>query len=257
MTQPEPINVKELEVNPVYCIGASNGKIIATGSGGRGAYTYYLTPGLYINKSGYFANLHEGIYTLTIKDSAGCHFDTMLVIGPPLHPFRITTSHKDLGCYGTGIEGWAEAHVQGGEPPYTYLWSSNPVQYTPRAENLEFGYYFVEVTDGSGCKAKDTVYIEPGPCCNEVFIPNAFTPNGDGNNDVFRVTTSAGIELIQFDVYDRWGKRVWSTNDFRSGWDGTYMGMDESLNTFYYVFRYKCLTDGENYIKKGDITVIR
>jgi gliding motility-associated-like protein len=257
LTQPEPVYFKELDVLPVYCIGASNGKIIVKGSGGRGGYKYYLSPGLYINTTGIFSGLHEGIYTMTIKDSAGCHFDSTIVIGPPLNPFGITTTHKNLGCYGTGVEGWAEVVTSGGEPPYTYLWSTSPVQYGVRAENLYFGYYFVEVTDGSGCVAKDTVYIEPGPCCEEVFVPNAFSPNGDGNNDIFRVTSSAGIELIQFDVYDRWGNRVWSTNDFRSGWDGTYKGKTESMDTYFYVFRYKCLTDGENYIKKGDIMLMR
>ena len=257
LTQPEPVYFKALDVLPVYCIGASNGKIIVQGNGGRGGYKYYLSPGLYINTTGIFSGLHEGIYTMTIKDSAGCHFDSTIVIGPPLNPFGITTTHKNLGCYGTGVEGWAEVITSGGEPPYTYLWSTSPVQYGVRAENLYFGYYFVEVTDGSGCVAKDTVYIEPGPCCEEVFVPNAFSPNGDGNNDIFRVTSSAGIELIQFDVYDRWGNRVWSTNDFRSGWDGTYKGKTESMDTYFYVFRYRCLTDGENYIKKGDIMLMR
>ena len=204
-----------------------------------------------------FSGLHEGLYTLTIKDSAGCHFDTVIAIMPPVNPFSITTTQKNLGCYGTGIEGWAEVITQGGDAPYTYLWSTSPIQNTAKAENLTFGYYFVEVTDGNGCQAKDTVYIEPGPCCEEVFIPNAFSPNGDGNNDVFRMTTSAGIELIQFEIFNRWGNKVWSTNDFRSGWDGKYLGQDETLNTYYYVFRYKCLTDGQNYIKKGDLILMR
>jgi gliding motility-associated-like protein len=257
LTQPEPVHFSSLDPQPVYCVGASNGKIIVKGSGGRGGYKYYLRPGLFINTSGVFSGLHEGLYTLTIKDSAGCHFDTVISIQPPLNPFSITTTQKNLGCYGTGIEGWAEVITQGGDAPYTYLWSTSPVQNTPRAENLTFGYYFVEVTDGNGCIDKDTVYIEPGPCCEEVFIPNAFSPNGDGNNDIFRITTSAGIELIQLEVFNRWGNKVWSTNDFRSGWDGKYLGQDETLNTYYYVFRYKCLTDGQNYIKKGDLILMR
>jgi gliding motility-associated-like protein len=104
----------------------------------------------------------------------------------------------------------------------------------------------------------DTVYIEPGPCCDEVFIPNAFSPNGDGVNDIFRVTTATGVELIQFEVYDRWGVRAWATNDFRSGWDGTYKDQkDANMNTFFYIFKYLCLTDGKIYTKKGDINLIR
>jgi gliding motility-associated-like protein len=194
---------------------------------------------------------------LTIKDSAGCHFDTVLSVNLIPNPFDIFITKKDLTCFGTGTEGWAEANPQGGIAPYTFIWSTSPPQFSARAENLYFGYYFVESTDGNGCVSKDSVYIEPGPCCEEVFVPNAFSPNGDGKNDVFKVATSAGIELIQFDIYDRWGNRVWSTNDFRSGWDGIYRGADQSMNVFYYIFRYKCLTDGEKYIKKGDILLLR
>jgi hypothetical protein len=257
ITEPAPITLDELTVNPVYCIGSNNGKIIAKAKGGNGDYTYNLTPGLRINKSGFFINLYEGIYTLSVRDKNNCTYDTAVIVGPPINPFKISINKKNLNCYGMGNEGWAEAIPQGGEAPYTYLWSTTPIQTTARAENLQFGYYFVEVTDAGGCVAKDTVYIEPGPCCEEVFIPNAFSPNGDGNNDVFKVITSSGIELIQFDVYNRWGNRVWSTNDFRSGWDGTFDGQPEGMNTFFWIFKYRCLTDGQIYTKKGDVILVR
>ncbi|MBL7766962.1 MAG: gliding motility-associated C-terminal domain-containing protein, partial [Chitinophagaceae bacterium] len=257
LTEPDPVNVAELEISPILCAGASDGKIIVVGSGGNGGYTYSLKPGLHFSQNGYFAGLHQGMYTLTIRDSMGCHFDTILVINPPQNILNVTISKQDLSCFGAGIEGWAQANVNGGTPPFTFLWSTEPAQYTDRAVNLGFGYYFLEVTDVNGCQEKDSVYIEPGPCCEEVFIPNAFTPNGDGNNDEFKVTTSAGIELLKFAIYDRWGNRVWSTNNFRSGWDGTYRNENEHMNTFYWIFQYRCLTDGMIYIKKGDVILVR
>ena len=69
--------------------------------------------------------------------------------------------------------------------------------------------------------------------------------------------TTAGVELIQLEVYNRWGKRVWSTSDYRKGWDGYYEGKEAPVDTYYYVLRYRCTRDGENYLKKGDITLIR
>ncbi|MCC7030457.1 MAG: gliding motility-associated C-terminal domain-containing protein [Chitinophagaceae bacterium] len=257
LAQPSRLQFGQLQIDPVFCKGYSDGKIISSATGGNGGYTYYLRPGLQVNKTGNFINLHEGIYTLSIRDSAGCEYDTIIAVSPPLSPMQVYISKKDLNCYGNGKEGWALANMVGGNAPFTYLWSTTPAQFDAKATNLFFGYYYLEVTDAKGCKAKDSVYIESGPCCEEVFIPNAFSPNGDGNNDVFRITSSAGIELIQFDIYDRWGKRVWSTNDFRGSWDGMDKGQDCDVNTYYYVFRYRCLTDGENYIKKGDVNLIR
>jgi gliding motility-associated-like protein len=255
--EPASIYYSSLNISPVYCFGENNGSIKATASGGTGKYSYYIRPGLYINQNGSFYNLQAGIYTLTVIDENQCNFDTVVTISPSLTPLQTTMTKGDLGCYGKGVEGWANANISGGEPPYTVVWSTNPVQTTEKAENLMYGYYFVDILDANGCNIKDTVFIDPGTCCEEVFIPNAFTPNGDGVNDLFRVTTSAGIELIQFAIFDRWGNRIWHTYDFRRGWDGSYKGAQESMNTFHYIFHYKCLTDGNTYMRKGDVNLIR
>lgn len=259
LPQPEPVHAGSLTIRPESCKDAKDGQIKVVGAGGRGGYTYYIRPGLHVNKSGLFYGFEEGTYTLTIKDTSLCEWDTIITVSPPINQLNIFMTKKDLGCYGTGIEGWAQANVSGGLSPYTYSWNTNPTQVTDRAVDLFFGHYIVEVVDANGCKIIDTVYIEPGPCCEEVFIPNAFSPNGDGNNDVFRMTTATGIELIQFDVYDRWGVRVWGTNNFRAAWDGTYIntGKDANVNTYYYIMRYICMTDGKTYTKKGDINLIR
>jgi gliding motility-associated-like protein len=255
--EPASIYYSSLEITPVYCFGENNGSVKVTASGGTGNYTYYIRPGLYINQNGAFYNLQLGIYTLTVIDENQCNFDTTFTITPSLNPLKTAMTKQDLGCYGKGVEGWADANVSGGEPPYTFVWSTKPAQTTEKAENLLYGYYFVDIVDAQGCNIKDTVYINPGTCCEEVFMPNAFTPNGDGINDVFKVTTSAGIELIQFAIFDRWGNRIWNTYDFRRGWDGSYKGAQESINTFHYIFHYKCLTDGNTYMRKGDVNLIR
>lgn len=258
LPEPVPVHAGSLTITPESCADAKDGKVVVVGAGGRGGYTYYIRPGLFVNKTGIFYGFEEGIYTLTIKDSSQCEWDTVFTVSPPINQLSIFITKQDLGCFGKGVEGWAQANVSGGVSPYSFLWNTSPPQTTDKASNLYFGYYIVEVLDANGCKIVDTVYIEPGPCCDEVFIPNAFSPNGDGINDLFRVTTATGVELIQFDVYDRWGVRAWSTNDFRTGWDGTYKEQkDANMNTFYYIFRYLCMTDGKIYTKKGDINLIR
>ena len=255
--EPASFYFSSFTVSPVYCFGENNGSVKVTASGGTGKYSYYIRPGLHINQNGTFYNLQAGIYSLTVIDENQCNFDTTFTITPSLNPLKTAMTKQDLGCYGKGVEGWADANVSGGEPPYTFVWSTKPAQTTEKVENLMYGYYFVDIVDANGCNIKDTVYIDPGTCCEEVFIPNAFTPNGDGINDEFKVTTSTGIELIQFAIFDRWGNRIWNTYDFRRGWDGSYKGAQESMNTFHYIFHYKCLTDGNTYMRKGDVNLIR
>ncbi len=259
LPQPEPVHAGSLTIKTESCTGAKDAQIHVVGAGGRGGYTYYIRPGLHVNKSGLFYGFEEGTYTLTIKDTSLCEWDSIITVMPPSNPVNLYITKKDLGCYGTGVEGWAQAVVSGGTSPYTYLWNTEPPQVTDKIEGLVFGRYIVEVLDANGCKIVDTVTIDPGPCCEEVFIPNAFSPNGDGNNDVFRMTTATGVELIQFDVFDRWGVRVWGTNNFRSGWNGKYQNTakDADVNTYFYIMRYICMTDGKTYTKKGDISLIR
>jgi gliding motility-associated-like protein len=257
LIQPDPLGLESFTFTPITCKENRDAKAYVKGKGGKGFYTYYIRPGLHISHTGYFGNLTTGTYTLTIKDTNGCEFDTLIQITPPGSFITVNVTKQDLTCYGIGNEGWAKANVIGGEAPYNYTWSTNPLQNTEEAIGLYFGYYFLTVSDANDCVVKDTIYIEPGPCCEQVFLPNAFSPNGDGRNDVFKITTTAGIELKQFSVFDRWGNEVWKTYNFRDTWDGSYDGEYEDMNTFFYVFKYKCLTDGNIYMKKGDIMLVR
>jgi len=258
VTLVEPLLLQiETDVTNVTCQTSADGIILAKGIGGNGNYTYYIRPGINLNKTGAFGSLAIGTYTIAVRDTLGCQADTIAFVGQPTNPLIVQMEKKNLGCNGYGNEGWAEAVTFGGEPPYSYLWSTTPAQTESRANSLYFGYYQVLITDANGCQLKDSVYVEPGPCCNAVFFPNAFSPNGDGKNDRFRMLTSAGVELKQLEVYNRWGQRIWSTSDYTKSWDGTFQGEYAELATYYYVFAYKCLTDGRDYVKKGDVVLVR
>jgi gliding motility-associated-like protein len=256
VTEPDPVGAI-INAQDANCIDSKDGRAIIIGTGGRGGYTYYVTPGLYINKSGIIVGLEAGIYNLRIVDTSGCEYTTQFTINPPANPLSNTITKQDLACNGVGNEGRATANVNGGTPPYTYLWSTTPTQTTATATTLYFGYYDVTVIDANGCVIKDTVYIEEGPCCDVAFIPNAFSPNGDQVNDEFRVLTTAGVQLIQLEIYNRWGQRVWSTGDYRRGWDGRVEGQDAPVDTYYYVLRYTCTRDNSTYTKKGDVILLR
>jgi gliding motility-associated-like protein len=257
LTEPDPVGIASYELTPTTCDDSEDGKIVLQASGGRPYYTYYRRPGISFNQSGIFYDLKKGVYNITIVDSSGCEYDTTFNVLANPNSLQTSITKTDLPCKGYGNEGTARVDVLGGVPPFTYLWSSTPASMEAEVRGLRFGYYFVEVLDGAGCKVTDTTYINPGDCCTEVFLPNAFSPNGDGRNDEFRVLSTAGIELRQFEIFNRWGQKVWQTYTYSDSWNGKFKGEDQAIGDFYYVFRYKCLTDRKEYIRKGNLTLIR
>jgi len=201
--------------------------------------------------------LSEGTYTIRVLDTSSCVYETIFTINMNPNPMNTSITKNNLTCNGRGNEGTATVNINGGIPPYTYLWNTNPVQTGPTAENLYFGNYKVQIIDANGCMVYDSVRIDEGPCCEAGFIPTAFSPNGDGRNDEFRVLSTAGILTEQLEIRDRWGKRVWSSTTPRLSWDGKIDGKDADVATYYYVLRYKCTLDNKTYLKKGDVMLVR
>jgi len=147
-----------------------------------------------------------------------------------------------------------------------YLWSpastlscencSNP-EANPQATTR----YKVEVTSLKGCKAYDTVLVRVLCDGSQLFIPNTFSPNNDGQNDVF-YPRGVGLKSISsFRIYNRWGelifeKRGIQLNDRVNGWDGTYKGSLQSPDVFVYAIDGEC-ESGEPISWKGDVTMLR
>ncbi len=116
--------------------------------------------------------------------------------------------------------------------------------------------YFVTLTNQFGCRTSDSVTITvlcPGDI---LFIPNAFTPNGDGLDDVFYVHSIGIMQLNYFRVFDRWGQLVFETNNFDVGWDGTFKGQKLPPAVYVYDLSIICST-GSTIEKKGNVTLIR
>lgn len=121
--------------------------------------------------------------------------------------------------------------------------------------------FFLEMQDDiTGCIARDSIEInvvDPSQLdCNEVFLPNAFTPNNDGLNDEYGISNPYSIpELITFEIFDRWGERVFATNDAFRSWDGSYRGQEVNSGVLMYKVRYLC--QGEEIVLTGSITMMR
>ncbi len=119
--------------------------------------------------------------------------------------------------------------------------------------------YTLEFFD-NGCTATDEITIivrDPDTLdCTTVYLPNAFTPNNDNLNDIYRINNPRTIDgLISFDILDRWGSRVFATDDPNEGWDGTFQGQDVNPGVFLYRIRFLCKANEE--VQSGSLTLIR
>ena len=149
------------------------------------------------------------------------------------------------------------------DPNYTYTWVPKPSLSAtdivdPTAAPLVTTIYELLITDQFGCINSDTVTVEIRAfICDEpyIFVPNAFTPNGDNVNDVLYVRANA-VTDVYFAVYSRWGEQMFETTDLQVGWDGTFKGKELSPDVYGYYLRLRCLNN-EEYFKKGNVTLLR
>lgn len=256
IVEPDKLAFGDIEITPLSC-DKINGKIKVKTNFEYNIRYKLIPTSLAIDTFGFFDNLASGFYTIVARNANDCVIDTTVFVDLIPKSFFISSTKKDLPCWGKGNEGEAEVILSGGQNPISILWSSTPPQTTAIANNLGYGYYFVEAIDATGCAVKDTVYIAPGNCCENIFFPSAFSPNNDGLNDEWHMVTSTGMEIEQFAVFDRWGQKVWFSRDQRYGWDGKINKGDAELGTYFYLLRYKCLSDQKHYSKTGDIILVR
>ncbi|MFT4061594.1 MAG: gliding motility-associated C-terminal domain-containing protein [Edaphocola sp.] len=107
-----------------------------------------------------------------------------------------------------------------------------------------------------GCFDTAMILVPTKPCC-EVFVPNAFSPNGDGLNDYFKPSLQSGQVLLTMRVFDRWGKEVYNNTNVKQGWDGLYPnGAEATSDTYMYYIEYTC-ADGKLYSKKEAVNLVR
>jgi len=170
--------------------------------------------------------------------------------GPIVH----ATSSNDLDCSNDRSQLNASGAL-------TYLWTpvstlNNPTIANPVAIPTSTTKYVVKGTDASGCSNYDSVTINFTPTnASGYFMPNAFTPNGDGLNDCFGIRYWGVIREVEFSIYNRWGERIFFTKNPNECWDGTFKGVDQSSGVFVYMIRAKTLC-GDTF-KRGLFTLIR
>jgi gliding motility-associated-like protein len=116
--------------------------------------------------------------------------------------------------------------------------------------------YTVEGMNQWGCYDSAQVTVNVDDNVNE-FVPNAFSPNGDGRNDVFKIGNCQFDKLLEFDIYNRWGQLIYHNNsDLNQGWDGTYKGVAQDMGTYNYSIILGT-PDGKLKTFRGEVILVR
>lgn len=226
-------------VTPSLCHGDGSSRISISTTGGIPPYRYYLDGSTVGTYTPVFEYLEPGRHDVLVKDEQGCinRLDNMQVKEPPPLVIRHTTV-RSSSCSGAA-NGVIIPQVQGGVPPYEYRVDNGLWQQDSVLGQLGEGYHRYEVRDRNACTVSGTgETTSPWKNCL-VVMPTAFSPNGDGMNDVFRPKVYDDIHNYQLTVYNRWGELVFRSTDPNRGWDGTYRGLLQEVQGFTYICTYQ------------------
>ena len=250
-------------VKDVTCPGDQDGRIFLTGAaGGVPPYEYFFNDVPTFDTL-IFNGLSGGEYLITLEDANGCvRLDTLVVFEP--EAFAIDAGENQFVELGT------EIRLDGIVAPYTtqvLSWTPNDWLdcddcLQPELTPLESTWFTLRATDPeSGCFLEDRVLVQVKRDV-DIYIPNIFSPDDDGQNDRFTIFADPGVELIEeLKVFDRWGEMVYINEDFfpnnpEIGWDGTLDGRDMNPGVFVYTANIR-MVDGRLETRKGSITLVR
>ncbi|HTJ10750.1 MAG TPA: PKD domain-containing protein [Dinghuibacter sp.] len=192
------------------------------------------------------------IASLWAESPQGCYSDTVQ------QPIAIQASHAYAGR-DTAVALGYPIQLQGSGGA-TYAWSpatglSDPDIANPVATIGEDTRYTLTAYTTAGCASTATILIKvyKGPA---IYVPSAFTPNGDGANDVLRLVAPGIRTLNYFQIFDRWGHEVYHTTDLQATWDGTVSGTPAPDGTYVYTISAIDMT-GHTMTQRGTILIIR
>ena len=252
-----PLSVSVTATN-IICNGTNNGIATATVSGGTPPYIYLWDPAGQTTPT--ITGLVAGSYTVTVTDANNNTVIEEVIILPGI-TFTISATGGGTIFAGDSLVLSTTASISYSWGPATGL-NCTTCQ-TPIASPIATTIYCVTVTDSNGCSDSACVTVNVETKCEELFIPTAFSPNGDNNNDCFLIYgNSSCLKSFYLVVYDRWGEKVFSSNNLDTSWDGTSTShsveKNKKLSSGVFVYYLNAITlKGEEINKRGNISLIR
>ena len=262
LIQPEPLAFIANYIDP-NCDGLETGIVeLDSIQGGTPPYAFALDQSEY-SSTAIFQNLEAGDYNFSALDANGCFADTsasLYALDIPIL-FMDEDQEIDLGCN----------IIIGSETNNTSLidisWNNieNSLECDDCLETLATPVndteYVLTVTSVDDCTASESIFVTVNKIRN-VYVPNVFSPDGDGNNDYFFINTNKSVANIKtFRVYDRWGSLMYEERDLppnepSSGWDGRFKGTIVNSAVFVWMAEVEYL-DGVISTITGDVTVLK
>lgn len=210
-----------------------------------GNFTSYLWQNGSVNRTYSVSSI--GKYVVQVKDANGCmQKDSMEVTNILPLPFAFLSADTIICSYSNII-------LKASNNYTAYHWNTG--SRSPVIETGNPAMYWLEVTDSKGCTGRDSIRVDVKNCMTGVFVPNAFTPNNDNNNDVFRARAFGIIANFRLRVYNKWGELVYETTDHTKGWDGKHKGALLRTDIFVWTCSYEL--GGIKEFQKGTVTLLR
>ena len=235
------VNFSDMSVGPPTTWSWSfPGGTPATSNAGGTVNVCYTTPGTYS-------------VTLIVTNSQGADTIVRLNYITVFAPIPVSITGN------TSIEACESTQLTAQPPGQTYLWGPNVSLQCGTCEMATVSpdatqQYWVNYTDVNGCPAGDTTVVDVNAVYT-YFMPTAFSPNGDRNNDVLLVH-GRGISSIDLKIYDRVGEKVFETTDILQGWDGTLYGVAMNNNEFVYTLEV-IYCNGETVKEQGSLSLVK
>jgi gliding motility-associated-like protein len=247
LTQPDPL-IASINKTDITCFGDDDGSIAIDMYGGTPAYNYTWSNGTTASSEMW---LGKGFYSINITDAQDCKVDTIVEIVEPdkliIEPVLGRSTCPDVQ------DGSIELNITGGVGYYSIFWSNGNTE--ENLYDIRSGKYTVFIYDENSCELKADIILPSGKdYC--IDIPSAFSPNKDGQNDLWSIYDMEELyPNATIEVFDRRGVRVFYSKGYSADkfWDGTYQGRALPMDSYYYIIYLK---NGLGRIS-GTVTIIR
>ncbi|MBK7409489.1 MAG: gliding motility-associated C-terminal domain-containing protein [Saprospirales bacterium] len=195
-----------------------------------------------------------------MEDANGCTASQDVEV-PETTPTQILAEDQTLSCE-TGQATLYPQVISGNPGDLVWTWPDG--SHKPWLKVYDAGIYVVQVDDG--CEVLEipieVTWEEDFLKTDFFYIPNCFSPNGDGINDVFRVFPGEGFEVLSFEfrIFDRWGDEMYVSFDPEEGWDGVFRGIERQPGVYVWFVKAQVLVCGSqirDVFREGGVTIVR